>query len=50
MKEGRIPKELYDKYPSLHFCPNWDLLLIEENDPEFECCTCGFPKKNVQEG
>jgi hypothetical protein len=24
----------------LHYCADWDLLMINENDPEFEACTC----------
>lgn len=24
-----------------HFCYDWDELLIDETDPEFEACTCG---------
>jgi hypothetical protein len=23
-----------------HFCRDWDFILIDETDPEFECCTC----------
>lgn len=23
-----------------HYCPDWDGLAIDENCPEFECCTC----------
>lgn len=23
-----------------HFCMDWDGLLIHEDDPEAECCTC----------
>lgn len=26
----------------LHFCDEWDGLLIDQTDPEFECCTCLF--------
>jgi hypothetical protein len=32
--------------PTLHFCRDWDFLLIENGDPEFEACGCGpFPLK-----
>jgi len=27
----------------LHFCIEWDDLLIDQTDPEFESCTCRFP-------
>ena len=23
-----------------HYCWNWDMLLIDEDSPEFESCTC----------
>jgi len=26
-----------------HFCYEWDEMLIDENDPEFETCSCGMP-------
>lgn len=26
----------------LHFCNEWDGLLIDRDDPEFECCSCSF--------
>jgi hypothetical protein len=26
----------------LHFCDEWDGLLIDREDPEFECCLCTF--------
>ncbi len=26
-----------------HYCYDWDEMLIDENDPEFEACTCGKP-------
>lgn len=28
----------------LHYCPEWDGLLIDKNDPEFGVCTC-FTKR-----
>ncbi len=26
----------------LHFCDDWDGLLIDQADPEFEACSCTF--------
>lgn len=26
----------------LHFCYDWDGMLIDHTDPEFECCNCEF--------
>lgn len=26
----------------LHFCSEWDGLLIDQTDPEFDCCSCLF--------
>ena len=26
----------------LHFCDDWDGLLIDREDPEFDCCHCTF--------
>lgn len=26
----------------LHFCADWDYLVIDQTDPEFESCTCEF--------
>ena len=31
-------EKLKGKYK--HYCPEWDFLAIDENSPEFECCTC----------
>lgn len=28
------------KFNYKHYCPDWDFMLIEDGDPEFECCTC----------
>lgn len=33
-------KEIRRWKPTLHWCPEWDYLLIQEGDPEFECCSC----------
>jgi hypothetical protein len=26
----------------LHFCSDWDGLLIDQTAPEFDCCSCCF--------
>jgi hypothetical protein len=26
-----------------HYCYEWDEMLIDEHDPEFEACNCGKP-------
>lgn len=44
-----IPAEEILKEPTLHFCPDWDDLVIDKNDPEFECCLC-FKKESKQTG
>ena len=31
--------------PSLHWCRDWDFLLIDNGDPEFENCLCENMKK-----
>lgn len=40
----------YGKY--LHWCPDWDYMLIDPLDPEFMACTCKFSdmeeKKKLQ--
>lgn len=33
---------LHSQKPTLHFCPEMDLLLIDDKDPEFENCLCTF--------
>ena len=25
-----------------HYCPDWDFMLIDSHNSEFECCTCDF--------
>lgn len=40
-RSGVIPDEAKFMNPTLHFCEDWDGLLIDENDPEFEHCKCG---------
>lgn len=37
---GEIPDEAKEKSPYIHFCSDWDELVIEEGDPEFESCNC----------
>lgn len=33
-------KQIRHWYPHMHFCPDWDFLLIHYRDPEFAHCTC----------
>ncbi len=33
-------KEIHSWKPFLHFCQDWDFLLIDSKDPEFEYCGC----------
>jgi len=37
---GEITPEDQNKYPFLHFCHEWDGMLIDETFPEFDCCIC----------
>ena len=30
-----------------HHCPDWDFMLIDRHDSEFECCTCDFSDISV---
>jgi len=39
---NEIPDEYRIKYPRLHFCPEWDFMLINDDDPEFEACSCYY--------
>lgn len=39
-RNGVIPQECIFLNPTLHFCMNWDHLLIDDSDPEYETCTC----------
>lgn len=39
-RTGVIPPECSFQNPTLHLCPDWDFLLIDDSDPEFETCTC----------
>lgn len=36
-----------------HYCPDWDGMLIQPSDPEFDCCLCWVldeidPLKNLE--
>ncbi|USM11538.1 hypothetical protein vBCbaSRXM_93 [Citromicrobium phage vB_CbaS-RXM] len=39
-RTGVIPEECKFLNPSLHFCPDWDGMLIDAADPEYEYCYC----------
>lgn len=39
-RTGDIPAECQFMNPTLHLCPDWDGLLIDDSDPEFETCHC----------
>lgn len=44
--EDALWKRLNEHMPTLHFCRDWDFLLIVEGDDEFLSCGCGpFPLK-----
>lgn len=32
----------------LHECPEWDNMLVCENDPEFASCPCDFLRNNEE--
>lgn len=38
-KIGVIPNRLKHRNPTLHFCKEWDFMLIDDSDPEWEACT-----------
>jgi hypothetical protein len=38
--EDKLWEEINQWKPNLHFCPEWDYLLIDKTDVEFECCRC----------
>lgn len=42
---GTIPQECQFMNPTLHLCPDWDGLLIDETDPEYEACHCNHSKE-----
>jgi hypothetical protein len=29
-----------------HFCPDWDYMLVNKQEPEGECCNCKKVKEN----
>lgn len=33
-----------------HLCFDWNEMLIDETDPEFETCTCGIPDVRARGG
>lgn len=39
-RTGTIPQECTFLNPTLHFCPDWKGLLIDDNDPEYDNCCC----------
>lgn len=39
-QDGVIPDECQFLNPSLHFCPDWGGMLIDNSDPEFAKCQC----------
>ena len=42
-KRGRIPdlvRMRREVSGRLHFCREWDFMLIDETDPEFKACLC----------
>lgn len=43
-------QEWSDKHGKfLHWCPDWDFLLISSEDPEFLACTCTFKDESGRE-
>lgn len=43
-------KEIGHWKPFLHWCRDWDMLLIDKDDPEFENCNCVFDYPKPAEG
>jgi len=41
-RSGVIPPECQFLNPTLHRCPDWDGLLIDNSDPEIERCSCNL--------
>lgn len=39
-RNGVIPEECKFLNPSLHFCPTWGGMLLDNSDPEFDHCQC----------
>ncbi len=46
----KLPKDLLTQYPTLHFCYEWDEMLIDEGCPEFEVCNCLLRGETQGEG
>lgn len=42
-------EEIHRWKPTLHWCPDWDYLLIQKGQAEFECCGC-FQTEAKDEG
>lgn len=41
-RTGVIPAECRFLNPTLHLCPEWDFLLIDNSDPEIDHCSCNL--------
>lgn len=39
-RTGKIPKAVLKSDPTLHFCPEWDYLLIDSSIGEYVACSC----------
>jgi len=39
-KTDKIPDEMLKMNPTLHFCTEWDDLVIDDSCEEFAACTC----------
>lgn len=48
-RNGRIPKKYNEDNPTLHFCREWDFLLIDDGDVEFEACLCYRERTDVKD-
>lgn len=48
-RAGAIPPECAFLNPTLHLCPDWDGLLIDDSDPEIEKCSCNLKANNDTE-
>lgn len=42
---GVIPPDLKAAIPTLHFCPEWDCMLLHAPMPEMEMCHCDLPTR-----
>ena len=38
--QDNIPERFKKAYPSLHYCAEWDYMVIDRFCPEFEACSC----------